>query len=359
MEYKIFSCIESRVKNSRSYYSRFQLGPFIGDKALIYSNTLRRTLLSDMNNISIIGISIVGVNHEYSSISGVKDSVLDILLNLKQLVFCKGDSMKENMYYFSYLREKGPKIIKSCNLILPNTIRCVDKDQYIASLSFNGSLIMKIKLFNKFTNDNFFYSNFNWNSLLAHYTSFTLKSTEFVMFIDSNLCCVNKVNYFISSLDYLEDYSNFILLELWTNGSLSPRSVLQHSIQNIIQLFSSLYDNSINKIYLNRSFSYLDNYMTNLANRQLFIEKNFYNFCLNKNYNHYLSLNNTNFESYDIKDFNISVYSKFLLKRYGIINTKDLNKIKKKLLNRQFGFSSKYLRENTIVFAFNIKSENE
>ena len=66
MENKLFSCIESRLRGKRNYYSRFYIGPFLKNQAFLYSNVLRRVLLSDSSNIVITAVNIVGAKHEYS-----------------------------------------------------------------------------------------------------------------------------------------------------------------------------------------------------------------------------------------------------------------------------------------------------
>jgi len=83
------SCKESRIENNRSFYGCFQLGPFEPSQSITIANTLRRTLLSELYGLSIISIEIEGVTHEYSNLRGVKDSVLDILLNIKEIVLKK------------------------------------------------------------------------------------------------------------------------------------------------------------------------------------------------------------------------------------------------------------------------------
>nr|UZA61381.1 RNA polymerase alpha subunit [Chlorogonium euchlorum] len=159
---KIFiSCKESRIENNQSFYGCFYLGPFNESESLTIANALRRTLLSECPGLAIISVIIEDVNHEYSTLSGVRDSVLDILLNLKEIVLKKvknpwltykqkGVSSAYNQVGSSffkpvvgYLKVKGPGIVRAKDLRLPPFIQCVDPDQYIATLSENGSLNMK------------------------------------------------------------------------------------------------------------------------------------------------------------------------------------------------------------------------
>jgi DNA-directed RNA polymerase alpha subunit len=86
MEKIIVSCLESRVEANRSIYARFLLGPFTEDYAVTVGTALRRALLSKVKNIAITAIHIQGVTHEFSTIVGVRESVLDLALNFQQIV---------------------------------------------------------------------------------------------------------------------------------------------------------------------------------------------------------------------------------------------------------------------------------
>lgn len=169
MEHLLLSCIESRVEKNRSFYGRFQLGPFDLGQGLTVATALRRTLLSELTGLAITAVAIQGASHEYSTLCGVRESVLDILLNLKQIVFSvvdpefESDSFSENdqgsqpSFIFEaednlvnnkilpesqigFLKVCGPGIVKARDIKLPPSIQCVDPDQYIATLASNGTL---------------------------------------------------------------------------------------------------------------------------------------------------------------------------------------------------------------------------
>nr|YP_010564991.1 RNA polymerase alpha subunit [Hyalomonas oviformis]UZA61992.1 RNA polymerase alpha subunit [Hyalomonas oviformis] len=136
------SCKETRVENNRSFYGCFNLGPFKPNESITIANALRRTLLSEVPGLAIICVEIEGVTHEYSNIVGIKDSVLDILLNLKEIVLKK--TCKNVKPMVGYLRVKGPGIVRASDLRLPTFIQCVDPNQYIATLATDGFLNIKL-----------------------------------------------------------------------------------------------------------------------------------------------------------------------------------------------------------------------
>ena len=141
MEPLLLSCIESRVENSRNFYGRFQLGPFISGQALTIANSLRRSLLSEISGIAITAVVIEGVAHEYSTVAGVRESVLDILLNVKQIVLTSNFEFQEPQ--IALLEVQGPAIVRASDIKLPVSVQSVDPEQYIANLLYDGVLQMK------------------------------------------------------------------------------------------------------------------------------------------------------------------------------------------------------------------------
>ena len=188
MEDLVLSCIESRVENNRSLYSRFQIGPFNRGQGVTVANAMRRTLLSELSGLSIICVEINGVSHEYSNIRGVRESVLDILLNLKQLVFVS--DKKFNQPEIGFLKLQGPGIVKASDLKLPSFLQCVDPDQYIATLSYDGILEMKCMICK------------GKNFLVQ--TSFELIEKTFQLHFHSK----NKITHFVSENKQSKDKFN-------------------------------------------------------------------------------------------------------------------------------------------------------
>ena len=141
MEHLILSCLESKLEENGSLYGRFLVGPFQIGQGTTVATALRRTLLSELQGVAITAVEIDGAAHQYSSIVGVRESTLDITLNLKQVVLA-GAAASE-MPAIGYTHVLGPKRVCASDLRLPNGIHCVNKDQHIATVSFDGTLTMK------------------------------------------------------------------------------------------------------------------------------------------------------------------------------------------------------------------------
>jgi len=155
---------ESRIENNKSFYGCFYVGSFDTGQSITVANALRRSLLSDCTGLAIISVKIENVQHEYSTLPGVRDSVLDILLNFKEIVLKKiknpwgGPNGYKNKSFSSvydkvgstffkpvigYLKVKGPGIIRAKDLRLPPFVQCVDPNQYIATLADDGYINAK------------------------------------------------------------------------------------------------------------------------------------------------------------------------------------------------------------------------
>lgn len=138
------SCKECILENPRSFYGSFSLGPFKNSQSLTVANALRRTLLAEISGVAITHLEIEGVTHEYSTLVGVRESVLDLLLNFKGIVVKTTSPLTKPL--FGYLHVRGPGIVRASDLKFPPMIQCVDPDQYIATLNENGNLVLKFQI---------------------------------------------------------------------------------------------------------------------------------------------------------------------------------------------------------------------
>lgn len=288
------SCKESRIDGPRNFYGSFYLGPFSGSQSLTVANALRRTLLSELKGIAITSISIEGAKHEFSTLPGIRESVLDIVLNVKEIVL-KSSSSFENTQ-IGYLQAYGPGVVRASDLKLPTSIQCVDPDQYIATLSQDGVLVMKFTI-NEGNNyvvqkplgqsrsleEGRLQSNLGegTRSKSEEERPLLYKGNDTPMFLDAVFMPVNKVNYLIESYPHSPGMSLFgknalinqnanvtkwnllqteqpltkketnyylesnkelqvIILEIWTNGSIHPRKALYQGLNHLMNLFSQL-----------------------------------------------------------------------------------------------------------------------
>ena len=111
-------CLQSTVNDATSFYAKYSIGPFMKGQSTTVGNALRRVLLSNLQGLAVVGARITGINHEFSTIPNVKEDVIDILLNLKQILL-KGNATDPTL---ARLVVKGPGIITAGQLELPDNI---------------------------------------------------------------------------------------------------------------------------------------------------------------------------------------------------------------------------------------------
>ena len=120
-------CLDSKIENATNILAKLCIEPLKKGQGITVGNALRRILLSDIPGIAIVGVRINNVSHEFSTIPGLREDVIEVLLNLKQIVF-KG-SLTESVV--ARLEFQGPGIVTAQDLCLPSNLELVDPSQYI------------------------------------------------------------------------------------------------------------------------------------------------------------------------------------------------------------------------------------
>lgn len=230
------SCKEIRIEPTcpKTYYGSFYLGPFEKGQALTVANALRRTLLSEISGMAISSIQIDGVLHEYSTLPGLRETILDVLLNFKEIIFRKKINMPITETQVGYLQVRGPGIVRASDLKLPPILECVDRDQYIATLSEDGALNLN------FTIDEG--KGFLFLREPDPISQDENKKVSNVLSIDAVFTPIKKVNYTIQSYGAKSIYkaNEFVILDVWTNGCISPKEALTQALNHLSLLFGQL-----------------------------------------------------------------------------------------------------------------------
>ena len=237
-----FSCVDSRIEEQGSMYARFHLGTFLRGQSLTFANALRRTLLSEIPGVVITDVLIEGAGHEFATLPGVEETVLDILLNLKKLVFapCKSNITElETFQATGFVKSSGPKNLTAGDLKLPLIVKCIDPNAHIVSLTSSGDFSLCINLEVRRPHQ---IVTGTPNS------SGEEKTRKFVF--DTVPMPVQKVNYVIKSLN-VKQGSEYIVLEVWTDGSVSPQETVQFALKNLTSLFYQFATIAKNDVVLN------------------------------------------------------------------------------------------------------------
>ena len=94
------SCLESKLLNNNNWYGRFQLAPFQKGEGLTIANALRRTLLAEKRAFFITWVDFYNAEIPYSVLTGMRESIFDILLNLKQVIFTSDKILPNSRHFF-------------------------------------------------------------------------------------------------------------------------------------------------------------------------------------------------------------------------------------------------------------------
>src|SRR5690606_31239463 len=123
-------------------HAKVIMEPFERGYGHTLGNALRRILLSSMAGYAPTEVQITGVVHEYSTIDGVREDVVDILLNLKGVVF----KLHNRDEVVLTLRKQGPGVVTAGDIEVSHDVEIINPDHVIANLTDNGRLEMQVKV---------------------------------------------------------------------------------------------------------------------------------------------------------------------------------------------------------------------
>ncbi len=133
---------EISIEEVNENRSRFTIEPLEPGFGLTLGNTMRRALLSRVPGVAVTGVKIEGVNHEFTSIPGVVEDVLDVLLNLKRLVLRVEDLEDHTLT----VKAKGSGEVNASQIQCPAGVEVVNTDLMICTLSDDASLDMEVTI---------------------------------------------------------------------------------------------------------------------------------------------------------------------------------------------------------------------
>ncbi len=199
-------------------------------------NALRRVLLSALPGVAVVGIKIDGVQHEFSTVSGVKEDVTDMILNIKCLAF-KSTNEDNDFRKTVSINKVGPCEVYAGDIITDAEVDVLNPDLYICTLEEGGQLDMELYLAR----------GCGYNSIEQNKeVNKALKLSYPIGFIplDSIFGPVKKASYSVESDRVGQDITHDkLILEVETNGSFSGREIVSLAakiLQDHIKMFVEL-----------------------------------------------------------------------------------------------------------------------
>jgi DNA-directed RNA polymerase subunit alpha len=217
------------VEGSQNDYGRFVVEPLERGFGHTLGNSLRRVLLSSLPGVAVSSLHIEGVQHEFSTIPGVKEDVTEIILNIKSMA-CK--MFTDNPKQLT-IDVKGPCELTAGDIKTDDEVEIVNPDLHIATLNEDAHLQMQMTLE-------------RGRGYVSADKNKTPSMPIGVIPIDSIFTPVKKVNYMVEDtrVGQITDYDR-LTLEIWTNGTLKPEEAISSAAKILtehLNLFISLTD---------------------------------------------------------------------------------------------------------------------
>nr|YP_010176760.1 RNA polymerase alpha subunit [Vicia costata]QSQ72488.1 RNA polymerase alpha subunit [Vicia costata] len=212
-----WKCVELRVDSERLYYGRFILFPLLKGQGDTIGIVMRRILLGEIEATCVTRAKFDKIPHEYSTIVGIEESIHEILMNLKEVV------LRGNLHVTqsASICFKGPGCVTAKDISLPPSVEVIDNTQHIAKLTEAINLSIELQIERKLG-----YRIKRLNNIQDG--SYTL---------DAVFMPVRNVNHSIHSYGNGNEQQEILVLEIWTNGSLTPKEALYEASQKLIDLF--------------------------------------------------------------------------------------------------------------------------
>ncbi len=216
-----FNNIKIKAEELSNSYGKFIIEPLERGYGITLGNSLRRVLLSSMPGAAATAIRIDGITHEYTTIPGVKEDVIEIILNIKELVV-KNYSDEPQILKIS---ARGKKKVTAADIIPNINVEILNPELTIAHLNEKGKLNMEI-LVEK-----------GRGYLTAEENKKPNQPIDMI-FIDSFFSPVKRVSYQVESTN-LSQFINYdkLILEVFTNKSILPDEALSKSANILVRYF--------------------------------------------------------------------------------------------------------------------------
>ncbi len=206
--------------------SRFVVEPLEPGFGYTLGNTLRRTLLSRIPGAAVTSMQIEGVQHEFTTIPGVIDDVVDIILNIKQVVVRTEETEPQTLY----LSAKGAGEVTAADIKAPAGVEVVNPDLRIATLASGGRLEVELTV----------ERGVGYRSAERNKVGDVIG----VLPIDSIFSPVRKVAYRVESTQ-VGQMTNFdrLVLDIETNGAIDPAEAVSSAgktLRELLGLFADM-----------------------------------------------------------------------------------------------------------------------
>jgi len=222
--------VEIKILDDKRRSAQVTVEPLERGFGYTLGNALRRILLSSIPGAAIVECEIDGVLHEYSTIEGVQEDVIDILLNLKGVAVTLQEGVEEANLT---LTKKGPGPVLAGDIEKSHVIDIVNPDQFIAQLTKNGELNMRLKI------------ERGRGYRPATQQESTDSETRPIgrLRLDASFSPIQRISYRVESAR-VEQRTNLdkLILNLETNGTIDPEEAIRTAARILLDQLSVFVD---------------------------------------------------------------------------------------------------------------------
>ncbi|HOP56934.1 MAG TPA: DNA-directed RNA polymerase subunit alpha [Bacillota bacterium] len=218
---------KTTIEEINDTYGRFVVTPLDRGFGITIGNSLRRVLLSSLPGAAIINVQIEGVQHEFTAIENVTEDVTTIILNLKGVVLTI-DSSNPNVEKRMEVIVDGPTDVFAKDIIADDEVAVINPDHYICHVNKGARFRMVLHAR-------------KGNGYISADKNAVYDNMVGVIPIDSLYTPVVKANYIVDKtrVDDSADHDK-LTVEVWTNGSISPKEAIGMAAKMLIDHFYSL-----------------------------------------------------------------------------------------------------------------------
>lgn len=205
-----------QVEEQSAHSAKVILEPLERGFGYTLGNALRRILLSSMPGCAIVEAKINGVLHEYATIEGVHEDVVDILLNLKGIAFILHNKDEVTLQ----VSKQGPCVVTAADIIHQHDVQIVNPDHVIAHLNAGGSLEMSLKLAR----------GRGYQPAITQHTDEEPLRQVGSLLLDASFSPICKVSYTVerARVEQRTDLDKLII-QLETNGTITPEDAIRRA----------------------------------------------------------------------------------------------------------------------------------
>lgn len=224
-QYKIILPSKPKIVSEDANSGSYEIDGLYPGYGHTLGNSLRRIILSSIPGVAITSVKIAGVEHEFSTLAGVKEDVINIILNLKKVRF---KAVNDEVYTVE-LKTKGVKDVTASDIKIPGQVEILNPDQHIATITDkNTELSIEMRI----------------QKGLGFVPKETIQKNKVeigMIALDAIFTPIRRVNYDVENMR-VGDRTDFnkLKISIETDGSITPKETLEKSIFTMIEQLKAI-----------------------------------------------------------------------------------------------------------------------